>query len=220
MGVARTCPNCGHTGTEGQITCRKCGAEFLSASEEASASSWLPPSSSGPNGEGATCGVCGLWIPANAKACRHCGAPRPADRPGGGKGTVIVAVMMVLLLVAGAVTLVRIFNAPTANTHTVRTPNVSNLATPLPASPPTSSPSAEFGSPIYCGQLATIAESAYKTKQDGYPLHQIQAVVGEGLAHSPEKNIVAQSVVAVIYGDSTLRSAREAYDSVYQECLR
>jgi hypothetical protein len=77
-----------------------------------------------------------------------------------------------------------------------------------------------FGSAEYCGQLAEVGSNAYQTKRDGYSLQQVLKVVGAGLADNPKKQQAAQGVVTLIYGDSSIKSAAQAYKIVYDACKR
>lgn len=78
----------------------------------------------------------------------------------------------------------------------------------------------EFGSAEYCDQLADIGAKAYRTKVDGHSLSAVLRAIGPKLAHDPQKKDAAEGVVIAIYGDSSIRSAADAYTTVFSACKR
>lgn len=77
-----------------------------------------------------------------------------------------------------------------------------------------------MGSAEYCNQLAEIGANAYRTKAEGYSLSQVLNLVGQGLAHDPQKQRAAQGVVTAIYGDASIKSPSAASKVVFSACRR
>jgi hypothetical protein len=75
-----------------------------------------------------------------------------------------------------------------------------------------------FRSPAYCAQLADIGSNAYRTKVDGYPMNAVLQQIGFILADDLQKKQAAQGVVIAIYGDASIKSRKQAYDTVYRAC--
>lgn len=88
------------------------------------------------------------------------------------------------------------------------------LALPLVAS------AQEFGSAAYCSQLADIGANAYRTKKDGHSMDTVLQKVDYILSDNPQKKQAAQGVVIAVYGDSSIRSAKQASEIVYSSCKR
>ena len=84
----------------------------------------------------------------------------------------------------------------------------------------TTSSAEEFRSASYCNQLADIGANAYRTKKEGHPLGTVLQKVGYILSDDPQKKEAAQGVVTAIYGDGSIRSAKQAYSIVYSACKR
>lgn len=78
----------------------------------------------------------------------------------------------------------------------------------------------EFGSAAYCSQLAEIGANAYRTKKDGHSMDSVLQKVGYILSDNPQKKQAAQGVVIAVYGDSSIRSTKQASEIVYSACKR
>lgn len=76
----------------------------------------------------------------------------------------------------------------------------------------------EFGSAPYCSQLADIGANAYRTKKDGHSMDSVLQKIGYILFDNPQKKQAAQGVVIAVYGDSSIRSPKQAYEIVYSAC--
>ena len=77
-----------------------------------------------------------------------------------------------------------------------------------------------FGSAAYCAQLADIGSNAYGTKMAGHSMGAVIKKIDFILADDPQKKQAANGVVIAIYGDGSLKSAKQAYDTVYTACKR
>ena len=77
-----------------------------------------------------------------------------------------------------------------------------------------------FRSDEYCRQLAEIGSNAYLTKKEGYSMEAVNRKIASILADDPLKLQSAQGVVMAIYGDGSIRSAKQAYQIVYTSCKR
>jgi len=73
-----------------------------------------------------------------------------------------------------------------------------------------------FGSHQYCDQLADIGANTYDVKKDGYPMETVLTRIG-GMLEGQKKE-AAQGVIVAIYGDSSIRSRKHAYSTVYSAC--
>ena len=69
----------------------------------------------------------------------------------------------------------------------------------------------------YCGKLAQIGASAWRTRTDGYPVEKVLTEV-KTILSKPETLEDAQEVITDIYADSSVGSAKEAYAKVYEDC--
>ena len=78
----------------------------------------------------------------------------------------------------------------------------------------------EFGSVAYCSQLAEIGSNAYGAQKEGYSLGTVLQKVGYILSDNPQKKEAAQGVIIAIYGDGSIRSAKQAHNIVYSACKR
>lgn len=85
---------------------------------------------------------------------------------------------------------------------------------------PISASAQEFGSAVYCSQLADIGANAYRTKIEGHPMASVHQKIGYILSDNPQKKQAAQGVVIAIYGDGSIKSPKQAYNIVYSACKR
>lgn len=70
----------------------------------------------------------------------------------------------------------------------------------------------------YCGKLAQIGASAWRTRTDGYPMDKVLTEVHTILSGKPDTLEDAQGVIVAIYGDRSVNSSQQAYTKVYQDC--
>jgi hypothetical protein len=70
----------------------------------------------------------------------------------------------------------------------------------------------------YCGKLAQIGASAYRTRADGYPMDKVLNEVKTILQSKPETLEDAQEAIVSIYDDRSVRSPQQAYSKVYDHC--
>lgn len=70
----------------------------------------------------------------------------------------------------------------------------------------------------YCGKLAQIGASAWRTRTDGYPMDKVLTEVHTILSGKPDTLEDAQEVIVAIYGDRSVNSSQQAYTKVYQDC--
>ena len=70
----------------------------------------------------------------------------------------------------------------------------------------------------YCGKLAQIGASAWRTRTDGYPMERVLNEVNSILSAKPQTMEDAHEVIVAIYGDKSVSSAQQAYAKVYQDC--
>ena len=76
----------------------------------------------------------------------------------------------------------------------------------------------EFRSHQFCSDLAEIGASAYNVKRAGYSMAEVLNKVSPMLAHDKQKRTAAEGVIMIIYGDSSIRSAKQARKIVYSGC--
>lgn len=70
----------------------------------------------------------------------------------------------------------------------------------------------------YCGKLAQIGASAWRTRTDGYPMEKVLTEVKTILSSKPDTLEDAHEVITTIYADGTVSSAKQAYSKVYEGC--
>jgi hypothetical protein len=70
----------------------------------------------------------------------------------------------------------------------------------------------------YCGKLAQIGASAWRTRTDGYPMDRVLTEVNAILSTKPDTRDDAQEVIVAIYADQSVNSSRQAYSKVYEDC--
>lgn len=70
----------------------------------------------------------------------------------------------------------------------------------------------------YCGKLAQIGASAWRTRTDGYPMDKVLTEVKTILSGKPDTLEDAHEVITAIYADSSVGSAKQAYTKVYEGC--
>nr|WP_314629516.1 hypothetical protein [uncultured Noviherbaspirillum sp.] len=70
----------------------------------------------------------------------------------------------------------------------------------------------------YCGKLAQIGASAFRTRNDGYPMERVLTEVNSILSAKPQTMEDAHEVIVAIYADKSVSSARQAYAKVYEDC--
>jgi hypothetical protein len=70
----------------------------------------------------------------------------------------------------------------------------------------------------YCGKLAQIGASAFRTRSDGYPMDRVLTEVNSILSTKPQTMEDAHEVIVAIYADKSVSSARQAYTKVYDDC--
>ena len=70
----------------------------------------------------------------------------------------------------------------------------------------------------YCGKLAQIGASAFRTRDDGYPMERVLTEVNSILSTKPQTMEDAHEVIVAIYADKSVSSARQAYAKVYEDC--
>lgn len=70
----------------------------------------------------------------------------------------------------------------------------------------------------YCGKLAQIGASAWRTRTDGYPMDRVLTEVDTILSAKPKTLEDAQEVIVAIYADKSVSSPQQAYAKVYEDC--
>ena len=70
----------------------------------------------------------------------------------------------------------------------------------------------------YCGKLAQIGASAWRTRSDGYPMDRVLSEVKTILQSKPQTLEDAEEVIVAIYGDRSVNSPQQAYSKVYDHC--
>jgi hypothetical protein len=70
----------------------------------------------------------------------------------------------------------------------------------------------------YCGKLAQIGASAWRTRTDGYPMDRVLNEVKTILQSKPQTLEDAEEVIVAIYGDRSVNSPHQAYSKVYDHC--
>jgi hypothetical protein len=70
----------------------------------------------------------------------------------------------------------------------------------------------------YCGKLAQIGASAWRTRTDGYPMDRVLTEVDTILSAKPKTLEDAHEVIVAIYADKSVSSPQQAYAKVYEDC--
>ena len=70
----------------------------------------------------------------------------------------------------------------------------------------------------YCGKLAQIGASAWRTRTDGYPMDRVLTEVNSILSAKPKTLEDAHEVIVAIYADKSVSSPQQAYAKVYEDC--
>ena len=70
----------------------------------------------------------------------------------------------------------------------------------------------------YCGKLAQIGASAWRTRTDGYPMERVLTEVNTILGAKPKTLEDAHEVIVAIYADQSVNSSQQAYTKVYEDC--
>ncbi len=70
----------------------------------------------------------------------------------------------------------------------------------------------------YCGKLAQIGASAFRTRADGYPMDRVLNEVKTILQSKPETLEDAEEAIVSIYDDRSVSSSQQAYAKVYDHC--
>ena len=70
----------------------------------------------------------------------------------------------------------------------------------------------------YCGKLAQIGASAWRTRTDGYPMDRVLTEVNTILGAKPQTLEDAHEVIVAIYADQSVNSPQQAYSKVYEDC--
>lgn len=70
----------------------------------------------------------------------------------------------------------------------------------------------------YCGKLAQIGASAWRTRTDGYPMDKVLTEVNTILSGKPDTMEDAHEVIVAIYSDTSVNSSKQAYSKVYDGC--
>lgn len=76
------------------------------------------------------------------------------------------------------------------------------------------------GNDLYCGKLAQIGASAWRTRTDGYPMDAVLNKVNAILSSKPDTLEDAHEVIVAIYSDSSVNSSKQAYAKVYAGCAQ
>jgi hypothetical protein len=79
-------------------------------------------------------------------------------------------------------------------------------------------PAAAAANDQYCGMLAQIGASAWRTRTDGYPMDRVLEEVNTILSAKPQTLEDAHQVIVAIYGDQSVSSPQQAYAKVYEDC--
>ena len=83
---------------------------------------------------------------------------------------------------------------------------------------PSSSSSPDAANDQYCGKLAQIGASAWRTRTDVYPMERVLTEVDSILGAKPQTLEDAHEVIVAIYADQSVSSAQQAYAKVYDDC--
>lgn len=83
---------------------------------------------------------------------------------------------------------------------------------------PAAAAAQDLGGDQYCGQLAQIGASAWRTRADGYPVEQVLREVRSILRSHPHRLEQAEDVIVEIYQDRSVSSPGQAYSKVYAGC--
>jgi len=70
----------------------------------------------------------------------------------------------------------------------------------------------------YCGKLAQIGASAWRTRSDGYPVDKVLNEVKAILRSNPQTLEDARDAIVAIYKDPSVSSPQQAYSKVYDDC--
>jgi hypothetical protein len=79
-------------------------------------------------------------------------------------------------------------------------------------------PAPEAANDQYCGKLAQIGASAWRTRTDGYPMERVLTEVNTILGAKPQTLEDAHEVIVAIYADQSVNSPQQAYTKVYDDC--
>jgi hypothetical protein len=79
-------------------------------------------------------------------------------------------------------------------------------------------PAAAAANDQYCGKLAQIGASAWRTRTDGYPMDRVLGEVDTILSAKPQTLEDAHEVIVAIYADQSVSSPQQAYAKVYEDC--
>lgn len=85
-------------------------------------------------------------------------------------------------------------------------------------SAPAPAPAPDVGNDQYCGKLAQIGASAWRTRTDGYPMERVLTEVNTILGAKPQTREDAHEVIVAIYADQSVNSPQQAYAKVYDDC--
>jgi hypothetical protein len=80
-------------------------------------------------------------------------------------------------------------------------------------------PAPVTGNDQYCGKLAQIGASAWRTRTDGYPMERVLTEVNTILGAKPKTREDAHEVIVAIYADRSVNTPQQAYAKVYEDCL-
>src|SRR5690242_689496 len=69
----------------------------------------------------------------------------------------------------------------------------------------------DHSSEQYCGKLAQIGASAWRTRTDGYPVEKVLSEVRTILRSNPQTLEDAQDAIVAIYNDGSVTSSQQAY---------
>ena len=70
----------------------------------------------------------------------------------------------------------------------------------------------------YCGKLAQIGASAWRTRTDGYPMDKVLNEVNTILSGKPDTMEDAHEVIVAIYSDPSVHTSKQAFAKVYDSC--
>ena len=82
--------------------------------------------------------------------------------------------------------------------------------------PETATPN--FHSEAGCRQLSDIAANAYTTKSEGHSLQEVLVNIKMVDIPDSQRRVAVEGIVVAIYGDDSLSSRADAYNSVYSAC--
>lgn len=85
-------------------------------------------------------------------------------------------------------------------------------------SAPAPAPAPVAATAQYCGKLAQIGASAWRTRTDGYPMDRVLTEVNAILGAQPQILEDAHEVIVAIYTDPSVNSSKRAYAKVYEDC--